>query len=279
MQRFAKPRWNGEALPQGTLLIHGETGFGDMFQFVRYATLAAKHCMNVVVECQPALMDLITNVPGVSRVFPQGGDLPAFDAHIPLISLPAIFETTIDSIPWDGPYVVADPADMQDWRDRVRSASSAELKVGLVWTGNPKNMGQQERSVPLAMLRPLAQAEGVHFFSLQKDASPAQLKEVPQEMHFVDLTGDIANFSDTAAFLKQLDLVISADTAVAHLAGAMGIQVWMLLPFSADWRYHQNRNDNPWYPSMRLFRQPSAGDWDSVSQTVAQALQHLVTSG
>lgn len=275
MQRFSQPCWAGEALPQGTLLIHGETGFGDMFQLVRYATWAAQRCQTVVVECQLALLQLVAGMPGVSHVVAQGEMLPAFDAHIPLISLPAAFGTDIDSIPWSGPYLAASPQHLQAWADRLPGPGSSQLKVGLVWTGNPKNMGQQERSVPPSLLTPLAQLDGVQFFSLQKDASPAQIADLPQDLRLVDLTADITDFSDTAAFLAQLDLVVSVDTAVAHLAGAMGVPVWVLLSFSADWRYHQDRDDNPWYPSMRLFRQPSAGDWEPVLQHLAQDIQGL----
>lgn len=273
MQRFSQPCWSGTELPQGTLLIHGETGFGDMFQFVRYATCAAQRCQTVVVECQPALMQLVAKVSGVSRVVAQGGELPAFDAHIPLISLPAVFATDISSIPWSGPYIAADPDLLQDWAHRLSKQNSGELKVGLVWSSNPKNMGQQERSVPLSLLPPLVQLEGVQFFSLQKDASPAHFTDPLQGMRFVDMTADIADFSDTAALLTQLDLVVSVDTAVAHLAGAMGVPVWVMLPFSADWRHHQDRDDNPWYPSMRLFRQTSAGDWGPVLQRLAREIQ------
>jgi len=245
MLRFARPRWDGGRLPQGTLLIHGETGFGDMFQFVRYATLAAERCANVIVECQPALMGLVANVAGVSQVVPQGGTLPAFDAHIPLISLPAVFGTTIDSIPWSGPYIVANPQRVRGWANRVQAVGSGGRKVGLVWASSPQNMGHQERSVSLPLLAPLAQAEDVSFFSLQKGSNPTQVGEVPKGMRFVDMTCDIADFSDTAALLTQLDLVISVDTSVAHLAGAMGRPVWVLLPFSAEWRYHEERGDNP----------------------------------
>lgn len=278
MRRFSQPCWDGSDLPRETLLIHGETGFGDMFQFVRFATLAASRCANVIVECQPELMDLIANVAGVSHVVPQGSDLPAFDVHIPLITLTAVFVTDIHSIPWNGPYLVANPQKIQNWESRVRRVNSSNRKVGLVWTGNPKNMGQQERSVPLSMLLSMTQTDGVSFFSLQKGASPFQISERPQGACFADLTADIADFSDTAALLLQLDLVISVDTSVAHLAGSMGRSVWVLLPFSADWRYHENRDDNPWYPSMRLFRQTSAGNWESALQPLARALKEWVSS-
>lgn len=272
MHRFVQPLWGGERLEQGTLLVHGETGFGDMFQFVRYVELAAERCARVVVECQPALQTLILGVPGVSQVVVQGGRLPAFDAHIPLISFPGVFETTIHSIPWRGPYIQADTQRMQDWVERVAASGARERKIGLVWTGNPQNAGNRERSVTLQQFAPLVQATQASFFSLQKGAEAAQPGDVPAGMHFLDLTQQIRDFSDTAALLAQLDLVITVDTSVAHLAGAMGRSTWVLLPFSADWRYHVGRADNPWYPSMRLFRQESSGDWGPPLRQLQQAL-------
>ena len=271
MHRFSQPCWNGEVLP-GTLLVHGETGFGDMFQFVRYVTLAAERCARVVVECQPALQLLIADVPGVSQVVTQGSPLPAFDVHLPLISFPAVFNTTVDTIPWRGPYIRADARREQDWAKRVAAVGSSARKIGLVWTGNPQNSGNRERSVTLKQLGPMAQVSQTVFFSLQKGAAVVQAADVPPGMDFWDLTEQILDFSDTAALLSQLDLVITVDTSVAHLAGAMGCPVWVLLPFAADWRYHVGRIDNPWYPTMRLFRQESEGDWEPPLRQLQQSL-------
>ena len=272
MHRFVQPLWDGKRLAQGTLLVHGETGFGDMFQFVRYVTLAAERCARVVVECQPALQTLIAGVSGVSQAVAQGDPLPAFDAHMPLISFPRVFDTTTHTIPWCGPYIQADAQRVQDWGGRVAASGARERKIGLVWTGNPQNAGNRERSVTLQQFGPLAQATQASFFSLQKGAQAAQAGDVPPSMHFLDLTEQIHDFSDTAALLAQLDLVITVDTSVAHLAGAMGRPTWVLLSFSADWRYHVGRTDNPWYPGMRLFRQEISGDWEQPLQQLQQAL-------
>jgi tetratricopeptide (TPR) repeat protein len=261
MRRFAQPRWDGRALPDGTLLVHGETGLGDTFQLIRYARLAAQRCARVVVECQPALKTLVAGVEGVSAVVAQGEDLPAFDAHLPLIAFPGLFETTIATIPWDDPYIHADPAREQQWAEGVAAAAPRKRKVGLVWTGNPENRGNRDRSVTLQQLAVLAKAADVTFFSLQKGVSAAQRGPVPEGMHFVDLTERLRDFSDTAALLAQIDLLITVDTSVLHLAGAMGRPTWALVPFSPPWHYHVGRDDSPWYPGMRLFRQQAEGDW------------------
>jgi tetratricopeptide (TPR) repeat protein len=277
MVRFTQPRWDGQPL-QGTLLVHSEPGFGDVFQLVRYATLAAERCARVVVECKPALADLVAGVAGVAQVVREGDPLPPFDAHIPPIAFPHAFGTTLETIPWRGPYIVPDPARVREWTQSVAASCPRERKVGLVWTGNPGNFGNRERSVTLQQLGSLAQAGNASFFSLQKGEG-AQPGPVPAGMHFVDLTGGIRDFSDTAALLAQLDLVISIDTSVAHLAGAMGRPVWVLLPFSADWRYHVARRDNPWYPSMQLFRQESEGDWSAPLQRLTDAFTAWAAAG
>lgn len=272
MLRFTQPRWDGRKL-EGTLLLHGEAGFGDMFQFVRYARLAAQRCARVVVECQPSAMELVARVEGVSQVVPQGAALPAFDAHLPLIALPGLFGSTLDDLAWPGPYIRADPVRVQLWADRVAAAGPRTRKVGLVWSGDTTNSYNRDRAVTLQELGSLAQAANVTFFSLQKGGPETQPGRVPDGMHFIDLTADLRDFSDTAALLTQLDLVISVDTGVCHLAAAMGRPTWVLLAFSPPWRHHVERTDNPWYPgTMRLFRQRAQGDWSAAVQEMAQAL-------
>lgn len=268
MTRFPHPRWDGKPLA-GTLLLHEPSGFGDVFQFVRYAPVAARLCERVLVECQPALLELVAGMPGITAVS-QREPLPQFDAHLPMPALPHVFGTTLATIPWDGPYLHADEARTQVWRQRVDAADARGRKVGLVWAGNPANLADRERSVRLQDLGPLAAVPDVTFFSLQKGVAPGT---PPAGMHFVDFTAQIADFSDTAALLSQMDLVVSIDTSVAHLAGAMDKPCWVLLPFSADWRYHTGRSDNPWYPRMRLFRQARAGDWSAPLQDLAAALR------
>jgi hypothetical protein len=270
--RFPQARWDGRTLQQQTVLVHDDGGFGDTLQFVRYAALAAARGARVLLECQPALATLMTDVDGVAQVVAQGHPLPPFDLHVPLISLPALFGTTLETIPWSGPYVHAQPQRVQDWAERVALAGAGGRKVGLVWTGDPRNLGNRERSLTLQQLAVLADVPGVSFFSLQKGAQAPGPGDVPVGMNFLDLTASLRDFSDTAALLTQLDLVITIDTGVAHLSGAMGRPTWVLLPFSADWRYHVGRSDNPWYPDMRLFRQQLAGDWEAPLQQLRQAL-------
>ena len=273
--RFPQPMWDGTEI-DGTVLIHGETGFGDMLQFVRYAPWVAKRCTAVALECQPALKALLRGVDGLKSVVAQGETLPQFAAHVPLIRLPRIFGTTLDSIPWDGPYVHADPKKAAEWRSLVESGGAPRFKIGLVWAGNPRNLGDSRRSITLGTLAALAQAPGVAFYSLQKGEPAAQASAPPPGMKLVDLTAGMRDFSDTAALLSQLDLVVSVDTAVAHLAGAMGVPVWAMITYAPDWRYHLGRSDNPWYPTMRLFRQEREGDWSGVVERVLQELLRRV---
>lgn len=271
-RRFAQPIWDGSPVPEGVVLLHAEQGLGDTLQFVRYAPLVGERCAGVILECQPELAALMRGVPGLRGVVARGEPLPAFAAHAPLMSLPAIFHTTLETIPWNGPYVRADPGRAQSW-DLSAHAGAATLKVGLVWAGRPQQWDDRKRSISLDMLAPLARATGAAFFSLQVGAAAAQSAHPPAGMRLVDLTGSIADFSDTAALVSQLDLVITIDTSVAHLAGAMGVPVWVLVAHAPDWRYHLVREDQPWYPSMRLFRQQRDGDW---SGAIAQAAEALV---
>ncbi len=273
-RRFAQPVWNGGALPGGTILLHAEQGLGDTLQFVRYAPLVAQRCAQVVLECQPELVGLMQRVAGVRRVVAQGEALPDFVAHAPLLSLPGIFGTTLDSVPWNGPYVHADAGRVASWR-KAMPASDARLSVGLVWAGRPQQWDDRKRSIALDMLAPLAR-EGVAFYSLQKGEAAAQAASPPPGMHLVDLSSRIRDFSDTAALASQLHLVITIDTSVAHLAGAMGLPVWVLTAHAPDWRYHIGREDNPWYPTMRLFRQERDGDWSGAIAAAADALTRLV---
>ncbi len=270
-RRFPQPMWNGENV-DGTVLIHGETGLGDMLQFVRYAPLLASRCAAVAVECPPPLKSLVRRVAGVKQAVAQGETLPPFAAHVPLIRFPFIFGTTLDTIPWQGPYVGAGPERVPEWRARVETGGDARLKVGLVWAGNPRHLADRQRSITPEALSPLARATGVRFYSLQKGGPAREAGPAPAGMELVDLTAHIRDFSDTAALVSRLDLVIAVDTAVAHLAGAMGVPVWVLLAYSPEWRNLLERSDNPWYPSMRLFRQERDGDWAGVIDRVVREL-------
>jgi hypothetical protein len=262
------------------LLLHAEQGLGDTLQFCRYAPLAAARA-RVVLEVQAPLARLLSSLPGVSQVIARGEALPAFDAQAPLLSLPRAFGTTIETVPARVPYLAADPDQAAAWGRRL--AALPGLKVGLCWAGEPR-AGFPElaaidarRSISLAALAPLAKVAGVSFVSLQKGAPAAQAADPPPPMALFDYTAELADFADTAALVENLDLVISVDTSVAHLAGAMARPVWLLNRFDTCWRWLLDRQDSPWYPTLRLFRQTTPGDWTSVIADLRQAL-HILAS-
>jgi tetratricopeptide (TPR) repeat protein len=274
-RRFALPIWDGTRT-SGTILLHAEQGLGDTLQFARYAPLVAARCASVVLECQPELRLLMADVPGVARVVARGEPLPEFEAHAPLMSLPVRFGSTLDNVPWQGPYVRADAKRVERWR-RVLAADAPEsgaarLRVGLVWAGRPQQWDDRKRSIPLSAMASLARAGNVLFYSLQVGEAAAQSAAPPPGMRLIDHTKRFADFSDTAALASLLDLVITIDTSVAHLGGAMGVPTWVLVAHAPDWRYHLARSDNPWYPTMRLFRQARDGDWSSAITAAADAL-------
>jgi tetratricopeptide (TPR) repeat protein len=268
---FAEPKWDGRPLEGRTLLLHAEQGFGDSIQFIRYLPMVAQRGGKIIIECRANLQRLFQMMAGKCQVVASGQPMPAFDLHCPLLSLPGVFGTTLATIPNIVPYLEADAEDVRSWRRRL-SEHSQVVKVGLVWAGSPVHKNDRNRSIKLASLAPLRKAPGVCFFSLQKGNAAAEAHSPHSDMELVDWSEELKDFADTAALIANLDLVIGVDTAVVHLAGAMGKPVWTLLPFAADWRWLLNREDNPWYPSMRLFRQSSWGDWGGVITRVAEAL-------
>lgn len=274
-RRFAQPIWDG-ARAAGTILLHAEQGLGDTLQFARYAPLVAARCASVVLECQPELRSLMADVAGIARVVARGEALPPFDAHAPLMSLPARFGSTLDNLPWNGPYVRADAQRVERWRGALAADAAqlgaGRLKVGLVWAGRPQQWDDRKRSISLAAMAPLARAADVLFYSLQVGEAAAQSAAPPPGMRLIDHAVRFTDFSDTAALASLLDLVITIDTSVAHLGGAMGVPTWVLVAHAPDWRYHLARSDNPWYPTMRLFRQARDGDWSSAIAAAADAL-------
>lgn len=273
---LSRPEWNGQDIAGKTVLLYREQGLGDVIQFIRYAPLVAARGASVIVACQPELVRLLGAVHGVSTVIPQGQPLPRFDVHCPLLSLPLIFHTTLDTLPAHVPYIQADAALAQAWRKRIDP--DAALKVGLIWGGWAGNVVDRKRSIALTAFAPLGQVKGVQFYSLQKGEHAAQAEAPPAGMRIIDWTGDIHDFADTAALMTNLDLVISVDTAGAHLAGAMGKPVWLLNRFESEWRWLLDRKDSPWYPTMRIFRQARPGDWGTVIEAVRQALEKSVRS-
>jgi len=259
---FSQPPWRGDGGAGRTLLIHAEQGFGDVIQFCRYAPLAHDRGFRIVLEVHSEIAGLMGTLEGVDQVVARGEPLPAFDLHCPMLSLPLAFETAPETIPTGVPYLSADPVQARIWRERVGEASG--LKVGLAWAGGRQTASDAQRSVSTDKLGPLLAAPGVRWFSLQKDE--------PAPEGVIDLMSDAKDFADTAALIAGLDLVISVDTAVAHLAGALGKPVWLLDRFDSDWRWLIGRTDSPWYPTMTIYRQPGPGDWDAVVEAV---LEHL----
>jgi tetratricopeptide (TPR) repeat protein len=274
---FSQPLWDGRRLGGKTILLHAEQGLGDTLQFIRYAPLVKQPEATVVVECQQPLQKLLAGCPGIDRLVGRGDSLPAFDVHAPLLSLPEIFQTSLENVPADIPYLSAAAPLVQRWRERV--SKLAGLKIGICWQGSPVHRSDRYRSIPLARFAGLAQVPGVCLISLQKGAGAEQLAEVRDRFAGVDFGGELDEasgpFMDTAAIITNLDLVVTCDTAVAHLAGALGVAVWVALPFVPDWRWLLARADSPWYPTLRLFRQARPGDWEDVFRRIADALQAL----
>ena len=273
-----RPQWDGGPLAGRTIHVHAEQGLGDSIHFVRYVALLAERGGRINLECQPQLKRLFGNIAGVGQVVTTGELLPDFDVHCPLQTLPLRFGTTLQNIPRQVPYLHADGAEIALWGRRIQN-TQRRLLVGLAWAGNMLNMNDRNRSVTLATLAPLGTVEGVRFVSLQKGPPAAQARTPPVGMELIDWTDELGDFAATAALIANLDLVIAVDTAVAHLAGAMGKPVWVLLPFAPDWRWQLKRDDSPWYPTMRLFRQIRTGDWDDVARRAGDALAEFSRSG
>lgn len=264
---YSQPRWDGSPLAGRTLFVYAEQGLGDTLQFIRYAPLLAQQG-RVVVECQPPLRRLLQTISGIDRLIVPG-ERAEFDCHAPLLSLPHLLGTSIATVPNRVPYLTP-PAPRS-----LPVPPQTRLKVGFAWTGDPKNPINRRRSCPLAQFLKLLSLPGIALYSLQKGAETAEQVSHPQ---LIDLSAVLHDFGDTAAVVAQLDLVISIDTAVAHLAGAMGRPVWVILPFAPDWRWMLDRLDTPWYPTMHLFRQPQPGNWEAVFTDLLRLLTVLAAS-
>ncbi len=275
-RRFSQPLWDGRPLNGKSILLHAEQGIGDTIQFVRYTGLVKQRGGTVLVECQPELMRLLTGRAGIDALIEYGGSLPDFDCHAAIPSLPGIFNTRLDSIPAPVPYLEP-PAHSNPELYRLLAGGGGEYRVGIVWSGNTRFKHNHYRSCRLSDFGPLANIAGVRLFSLQKGDPASELMKGNCDMPVTDLGGVLGDFADTAAALNQLDLVITVDTSVAHLAGALARPVWLLLSFAPDWRWLLERTDNPWYPTMRLFRQTRLGDWRGVFDRVAELLASVVS--
>ena len=265
-----QPLWDGQPLQGRTILLHAEQGLGDTIQFIRYAPLVKQAGATVLVECQQPLVRLLAGCRGVDALIGRGDDLPPYDVQAPLLSLPGIFRTSLQTIPVDVPYLFADPGLIAHWRGELGPIAGA--RIGIAWRGNPEHRNDRTRSLSLRCFESLAGLPGIRLLSLQKGAGAEQLQEARDHFPVTDLGSRLEDFMDTAAVLANLDLVIACDTAVAHLAGALGAAVWVALPFVPDWRWLLDRSDSPWYPTMRLFRQRTPGDWAGVFQEIKAEL-------
>ncbi len=265
------PRWDGNALRGRTILLDAEQGFGDAIQFLRYAPLVAERAARVAVRCAPELASLAASVDGVTVVVRRGEALPPIDAWCPLPSLPRAFGTTLSNVPAGVPYLRANPEKAARWRARIAAAPGV-CHVGLVWASQSGHRTASAKSVALEALEELGKVPGVRFYSLQLGPAARELQRAPAGLRLVDLSGELTDFAETAAAVQNLDLVISVDTAVAHLAGAMGRPAWTLLKFAPDWRWLLGREDSPWYPTMRLFRQERPGEWQAPVGRLGKAL-------
>jgi tetratricopeptide (TPR) repeat protein len=267
----SKPRWRGEDVRGKTILLSSEQGLGDTIHFARYVPMIAQTGARVVIACPPEIKDLLLTVKGVAEVRSRGDADPQFDYWVPMASLPFHFKTTLENVPAEVPYLHADAARIEKWRSRL--AGEGIFKVGIVWAGSPLHQNDRSRTCRLEQFFPLARIEGVRLFSLQKGPAAQAVLGAPAELKLTALGDELRDFSDTAAVLEALDLLIAVDTSVVHLAGALGRPVWTLLAHGPDWRWLMEREDSPWYPTMRLIRQPKVHDWKSVFERLERELR------
>jgi tetratricopeptide (TPR) repeat protein len=275
-RNFRQPRWRGQRLDGQTIMLHAEQGFGDTIQFIRYAAVVKNFGGTVLVQCQGPIVELLTNCPGIDRLFGEDDELPAFDTQASLLSLPTILKTNLDTISQDTPYLTANAQLIEYWRCRL--ADVRPLRIGINWRGRQGTGAFRQRDIPLDFFIALAEIPGVRLVSLQKGGQQ-ELSAVANST-IVDFGADVDTrhgaFVDTAAMMRNLDLVITSDTSIPHLAGALGVPVWLVLPYVPDWRWLLDRSDCPWYPTMRLFRQKSPGDWAGVFAEIIVALRERI---
>ena len=264
---FAQPMWDGSPLDGRRLLLHAEQGKGDSIQFIRYLKEIDKGGGSIIVECQDPLVRLFSTFSELDTIISAGESIPDFDLHAPLMSLPYLMGTEMDTIPADIPYIEIDGG-----VSVVDELDETKLNVGIVWAGSPVHRKNSSRSIELSNFTGLAGVERIQLYSLQVGEREDDLRLLPDSVNFIDLADRIGDYLDTARMIKSLDLVISVDTSVAHLAGALGTPVWILLQPDNDWRWLLDREDSPWYPSARLFRQKRAGGWNAVFEDVRTSL-------
>lgn len=271
-REMGAPQWKGEDIAGRTILLHAEQGLGDTIQFARYVPMVAARGANVVLEVHAPLVPLLAQLEGAGRIVERGAPLPGFDLHCPLMSLPLVFGTTLDSIPSTVPYLRAPAGHVERWRARLGAVTRP--RVGLAWSGSLALRNDRNRSIALARFARL-RGLGLEWVSLQKEIREGDQAALGAGPRLATFAQELADFRDSAALVELMDVVVTVDTSIAHLAGAMAKPVWLLLPFSPDWRWLLGRADSPWYPTMRLWRQPRPGDWDAVLADVESALRLL----
>lgn len=267
---FRQPLWDGSPLNGKRIFIYGEQGFGDTINFCRYVPLVAEAGGKVILECQQELVSLLEGLDGLTEIVGSGDRLPEFDVQAPLLSLPRIMKHDIDTIPVSCPYI--NPPAQAGFP--VHVPLGTQKKIGIVWAGKPSHRNDHNRSVSIENFISFASIPGVTLYSLQKGPAAAQREESACGVLVRDLGGGCEDFADTAKVMRQLDLIITVDTSVAHLAGGLGLPVWVAIPYNPDWRWMRRRKDSPWYPTMTLFRQKTAGNWDKVFDEMLRALKH-----
>ncbi|TAN45965.1 MAG: tetratricopeptide repeat protein [Nitrospirae bacterium] len=266
---FARPLWDGTDLNGKTILLHTEQGFGDAIQFIRYVPLIEQRGGRIIIECQKELISLFSSIKGIADFKAQGEGLPPFDLHCPFLTIPYIFKTTNENIPSKTPYLTVNNSLVQKWTESA-GIDRSRFNIGIVWAGNPRNLNDRQRSLSLDLFSAFSGLKNIQLYSLQKGPASEQINS--SAIPIKDPTAEIKDFSDTAALIMGLDLVISVDTAVAHLAGALSRPVWLLIPPIPDWRWQLNREDSPWYPTMRLFRGTKNGQWNDVIERIKNEL-------
>ncbi|MFZ1193260.1 MAG: tetratricopeptide repeat protein, partial [Pseudolabrys sp.] len=275
-RNFSQPLWLGDSdIKSKTILIHAEQGLGDTLMACRYIPVLASLGGRVIAEVQPPLRSLLESLEGISQLVVKGETIPHFDVHCPIMSLPLAFKTTLQTIPAKVPYLTVSENVIEKWRAKL---IGREIKVGIAWAGNPNHVQDLDRSIPLKNLLPILGVKGTRYFSLQKDLRNGDKEILDVNSQIVRLDLEINDFQDTAAIMMSLDLVLSCDTSIVNLAGALGRPTWVLLPFNPDWRWLLDRTDSPWYPTARLLRQTSRGEWSALINDVCVELEKLVAA-
>jgi Tfp pilus assembly protein PilF len=269
-----QPMWDGSPLDGRTILIYGDYGLGDTLHFIRYAPQVRDRGGHVIVAVRKPLARIVASCPGIEAVIPECESLPDFSVYIPAMSLPRIFKTTLATVPAPIPYLAAEAPLVEQWAQEIKREPG--FRIGIAWQGNPAYARDRQRSFPFMEFEPLAGIAGVRLYSLHKDFGTEQIAAAAGRFAVTDLANGQSDLMDTAAIMKNLDLVIAPDTSILHLAGALGVPVWLALGFEADPRWLLDRDDSPWYPTMRLFRQTRAGDWSEVFRRIAEAVAGML---